>query len=84
MRPVHTLRAAEVNRTFPRRVLVAWGDDDRLFRRSLAERLVRDLPQARLVVLPDCAAFASLDQPERLAELVDEHLRTEDRTLRTS
>ena len=75
MRPVHTLRAAEANRTFPRAVLVAWGEDDRLFRRSLAERLVHDLPHARLVVLPDCAAFASLDQPERLAQLVDEHLR---------
>jgi pimeloyl-ACP methyl ester carboxylesterase len=71
----HTLRAAEANRDFPGPVLVAWGDDDRLFRRSLADRLVRDLPHARLEVLPDCAAFASLDQPVLLAELVVAHLR---------
>lgn len=75
MRPEHTLRAAQENRTFPRPVLVAWGDDDRLFRRSLADRLVADLPHARLVTLPDCAAFAALDQPELLASLIDEHLQ---------
>jgi len=71
----HTLRAAELNRSFPGPVLVAWGDDSRLFRRSSADRLVQDLPDARLEVLPDCAAFASLDQPELLAQLVVDHLR---------
>ena len=71
----HTLAAAEVNRAFPRPVLIAWGDDDRLFRRRLAERLHRDLPDAELVVLEDCAAFAALDQPEELARLADAHLR---------
>lgn len=87
MHPRHTLAAAEANRDFPRPVLIAWGDDDRLFRRRLAERLVRDLPHARLVTLPDCGAFAAVDQPERLATLIDEHLRehaspspTEDRS----
>ena len=72
----HTLEAAEANRDFPRPVLVAWGDDDRLFPRHLGERLVRDLPRAELRTLPDCAAFAALDQPQLLAELVDEHVRT--------
>ena len=76
MAPEYTLAAAEQNRDFPRPVLVAWGDDARLFRRSLADRLVRDLPHARLVVLQDCAAFAALDQPAELARLVDEHLRS--------
>jgi pimeloyl-ACP methyl ester carboxylesterase len=75
MHPRHTLAAAEANRDFPRPVLVAWGDDDRLFRRHLAERLVRDLPHARAVTLEDCAAFAAVDQPEALAALVDAHLR---------
>jgi len=67
MNPQHTLAAAEANRDFPRPVLIAWGDDDRLFPRSLGVCLVDDLPQARLVVLPDCAAFTSLDQPDLLA-----------------
>lgn len=75
MRPAHTLAAAETNRAFPRPVLIAWGDDARLFPRRLAERLAQDLPHARLVTLPDCAAFAAIDQPELLAELVDDHLK---------
>jgi pimeloyl-ACP methyl ester carboxylesterase len=74
MHPRHTLRAGEENRTFPRAVLVAWGDDDRVFPRRLAERLAADLPVVRLVTLPDCGAFASIDQPDLLAALIDEHL----------
>ena len=74
MHPRHTLRAGSANTTFPRPVLVAWGDDARVFPRRLAERLVEDLPDARLVTLPDCGAFASLDQPALLADLVHEHL----------
>jgi pimeloyl-ACP methyl ester carboxylesterase len=70
----YTLEAAELNKTFPRQVLIAWGDDDRLFKRRLALRLEQDLPHARLVVLADCAAFAAIDQPERLADLIVEHL----------
>lgn len=79
MHPRHTEAAAEANRDFPRPVLVAWGDDDRLFPRRLGERLARELPDARLVTLPDCAAFAALDRPELLAslihELIGEHVR---------
>jgi len=75
MHASHTLAAAAANRDFPRPVLIAWGDDDRAFPRRLGERLAVDLPHARLVTLADCAAFAAVDQPGRLAELVDEHLR---------
>ena len=76
MHPRHTLAAAAANRDFPRPVLIAWGDDDRLFKRRLADRLARDLPHSQLVTLPDCAAFAALDQPDQLAELIHEHLTT--------
>jgi pimeloyl-ACP methyl ester carboxylesterase len=70
----YTLTAAEANKDFPHPVLIAWGDDARLFPRRLAERLVADLPHARLTTLEDCAAFAALDQPARLAELIHEHI----------
>ena len=78
MAPRYTLAAAELNRDFPRPVLVAWGDDDRLFPRQLGERLARDLPHARLTTLDDCAAFAALDQPAQLADLIVHHLETSD------
>lgn len=80
MSPEHTLAAAEANRDFPRPVLIAWGDDDRLFERRLAVRLTQDLPHAHLVTLKDCAAFAALDQPNQLAEHIDQHLRAYDAT----
>ena len=70
MRGSVTLAAAEANRDFPRPVVVAWGDDDRVFPSSLGDRLAADIPGARLVTLDDCAAFAALDRPETLAELV--------------
>ena len=76
MRPQYTLAAAASNRSFPRPVLIAWGDDDRLFPSSLAVRLAADLPHSRLVTLTDCAAFAALDQPDQLASHIHAHLRT--------
>jgi pimeloyl-ACP methyl ester carboxylesterase len=79
MHPWHTLAAAGVNADFPRPVLVAWGDDDRIFPLRLGRQLAADLPDARLVTLADCAAFAALDQPDRLADLIDGHLRAEAR-----
>lgn len=74
MHPRETLAAAEANRDFPRSVLVAWGEDDRLFPSRLAARLAEDLPDARRETLPDCGAFAAIDRPELLARLVDEHV----------
>ncbi len=74
MHPRHTLAAAEANRDFPRPVLVAWGEDDRAFPRRLGEQLAADIPGATLVTLPDCAAFAAIDRPDLLVDLVDGHL----------
>ena len=84
MHPRVTLAAAEANRDFPRPVLVAWGDDDRVFPRRLGERLAADIPGARLVTLPDCGAFAALDQPELLAALITEHVAVPDRPTTTA
>jgi pimeloyl-ACP methyl ester carboxylesterase len=70
----YTLAAAEANKDFPNPVLIAWGDDDRLFPYRLAERLAADLPHATLTTLTDCAAFAALDQPAELARLIHDHV----------
>ena len=50
-------------------VLLAWGEDDKSFKVELAERMARDMPNAKLVRIPDSYTFVSLDQPEKLAEL---------------
>jgi pimeloyl-ACP methyl ester carboxylesterase len=49
-------------------VLLAWGEDDKAFKIELAERMQRDMPDARLVRIPDSYTFVPLDQPEQLAE----------------
>jgi pimeloyl-ACP methyl ester carboxylesterase len=51
-------------------VLLAWGEDDKSFKISFAERMARDIPNAELVRIPDSYTFVSLDQPERLAEAI--------------
>jgi pimeloyl-ACP methyl ester carboxylesterase len=51
-------------------VLLAWGEDDKSFKVSFAERMARDIPNAELVRIPDSYTFVSLDQPERLAEAI--------------
>jgi pimeloyl-ACP methyl ester carboxylesterase len=51
-------------------VLLAWGEDDKSFKIDFAERMERDMPNARLVRIADSYTFVSLDQPERLAEAI--------------
>jgi pimeloyl-ACP methyl ester carboxylesterase len=53
---------------FDRPVLVVWGRRDRLFKLSMARRLVATFPGARLVEFDDATTFVSLDQPVRLAD----------------
>lgn len=68
--PDHTLRAAAKLQRFERPALIAWSPDDKLFPMRYAERLAADLPNARLVQIPDSWAFVPEDQPELLAEAI--------------
>jgi pimeloyl-ACP methyl ester carboxylesterase len=60
---------------FERPTLLAWAPADRFFRFSFAERLLERFPNGRLERVEDARTFVSLDQPERLAELIEEFLR---------
>lgn len=51
-------------------VTFAWGEDDRAFKISLAERMVRDMPNATLHRIPDSRTLVPIDQPELLAALI--------------
>lgn len=68
--PRHTLGAVEGLRRFPGRVLLAWGEHDRVFPLRYAHRLRRDLPHAELATLPEAGAFVPEDSPARLAQLI--------------
>jgi pimeloyl-ACP methyl ester carboxylesterase len=71
----HTLNAAERLRTFDRPALIAWGNRDRFFPLRDAERLAQTLPCARLETIENARTYVQLDQPQRLADLLLEHLR---------
>ena len=68
----HTLRAAQLLGDFDRPVLLAWAEEDKLFPISLAERLGKVLPNARLQVIPGARTFISEDRPEELAAAIAE------------
>jgi pimeloyl-ACP methyl ester carboxylesterase len=75
MRPEYTLRAA---RAFPELripVLLAWAPEDRFFKLANAERMVREIPGARLELIEDSLTFVAIDQPQRTAELIAEFAR---------
>ena len=59
-------------------VVIAWGVDDKSFKLALAERMKNDIHTAKLVKIPDSYTFVSLDQPERLAEVIAEAVPSPD------
>jgi pimeloyl-ACP methyl ester carboxylesterase len=70
--PDLTLAAAERLREFPGQALIVWGERDKFFPFSDAERLAVTLPHARIERVKDARTFVQLDAPERVAELVAE------------
>lgn len=64
-----TLAAAPALKSFGRPALVVWTKGDRFFPEADGRRLASDL-SARFELLDDTRTFISLDQPERLAELI--------------
>ncbi|WP_319450010.1 MULTISPECIES: alpha/beta hydrolase [unclassified Mycobacterium] len=70
----HTLAAAERLRTFDRPALIVWGARDWGFPLSDAERLAVTLPCSRLEILENARTYVQFDQPQRLAELLLEHM----------
>ena len=71
----HTLAAIETLKSFDKPVLIVWGKNDRAFKPALAERLAGDIPGARLEWVADSKTFVSLDQPEKLAGLIEGFVR---------
>jgi pimeloyl-ACP methyl ester carboxylesterase len=75
LKPEYTQSAAAGLKRFDRPALIAWAPEEKLFPFHYAERLARDLPNARLVRIPDSYAFVPEDQPELLAEAIKAFVR---------
>ena len=52
-------------------VLVVWGDADKMVYSSGAERILRDVADARLEVMPNCGHCPQVERPAELAGLLD-------------
>jgi len=64
----YTLEAAEKLRSSELPILLTWAPGDKLFPLKYAQRLAGEVPNARIVEIPDSATFVPLDQPQRLAD----------------
>jgi pimeloyl-ACP methyl ester carboxylesterase len=53
-------------------VLIVWGDRDRMVYASGAERVLEQVPGARLELLEGCGHCPQVEVPDRLAELIEE------------
>ena len=53
-------------------VLIIWGEKDQQIPLKLAQRLHRDIPESRLVIIPDAGHLVLFDAPEAVGSaLVD-------------
>lgn len=75
LRPSVTLDAVSALRSFPRPVLLAWGDSDKLFPLDHAHRLEADFPDATLEVIAGARTFVMIDQPQALAAAIVQFAR---------
>ena len=66
----YTNEAADKLGGFDKPALIAWSREDRFFKPEHAERLARDLPNARLEWIDDARTFSMEDNPERVTELI--------------
>ena len=53
-------------------VLLVWGAEDRMVFSSGAERVLREIPGARLELIENCGHCPQIEAADRLAELLDE------------
>jgi pimeloyl-ACP methyl ester carboxylesterase len=64
----YTLEAAEKLRGSDLPLLLTWAPGDKFFPFKYAQRLASEVPNARIVEIPDSKTFVPFDQPQRLAD----------------
>jgi len=52
--------------------MLVWAEDDRAFPIKLAHRLAALIPDCRLEIVKDSAAFVSLDAPDAVVALIED------------
>jgi len=68
----HTMKAAKALPGVDVPVMLVWAEDDRAFPIKLAHRLAALIPDCRLEIVKDSAAFVSLDAPDAVVALIED------------
>ncbi len=56
-------------------VLIIWGAEDEVVPLSVGEQFKRDIPNAQLVILPECGHMPPEEEPQETTRLVKEFLK---------
>ncbi len=59
------------------RTILIQGEDDRIARPDFTRRLLHQMPNARMEAIPYCGHFPMVEAPERVTQLVRNHLNGE-------
>ena len=70
MRPTDLLDVASRFDAFTKPVHIVWGDADRYFPISVAEKLTAAFPNATLTTVPGGRTFISMEFPEQVADVI--------------
>ncbi len=62
--------------------LLIWGEHDRIIRCQIGERLQRELPDSRLLLLPECGHNPHEEEPQRVYAAISDFLSHDDHTSR--
>lgn len=74
LHPRYTLAATTAINAWEKPVLVAWGNSDKLFPVSHAERLADAFPNAVLHIIDDGSTYVMLDQPDETVSAITEFI----------
>jgi pimeloyl-ACP methyl ester carboxylesterase len=66
----HTLAAAKRLQSSDIPLRLLWAPGDKFFPLKYAERLASEVPNAKIIQIPDAKTFVPLDQPQRVADEV--------------
>jgi pimeloyl-ACP methyl ester carboxylesterase len=76
LNPRYTLAATTAINAWEKPVLLAWGNSDKLFPISHAQRLADAFPRAVLHTIDDSSTYVMLDQPDETASAISEFIKS--------
>lgn len=76
LKPSYTLDAAGALSDWRKPVLMVWGDGDKMFPLSHAQRLAEAFHDGEVRVVADSSTYVMLDQPDSTAVAIDEFARS--------